>query len=430
MCGLWLHHVPEYTLITVLLLGKETMAHPSEIRRGWLLIVSACMGVMFSSIVLPYYSIGAFVVPVTAEFGWTRAEFQTAILFSSGLGAFTAPVIGWLCDRYGSRRVALPGMVGLSIGFLIASRVDGALWTLYLAYAAMALLGAGTIPVTWTRAIATNFFQQRGLALGLALIGTGICGVLAPQYATWLVEHFGWRTAYVGLALLPVFVAGPVVLFGFKPNEKNAATTPTLNNDPQVTQGINLAQAARQKSFWILLFSILLVYMAVSGIGPNLYPAITDAGMSASEAASVLSVFGGAVMLGRLAVGYLVDRYWAPGVACVFMLLPVAGCWMLLDPANFWWSATATLLIGLAAGAELDLMSFFAAKYFGLLHYAQIYSVLYMALAVCSGTAPLLFASLYDYTASYNVSFTIAMGLFAAGAFIILALGKYPKEYA
>ena len=256
------------------------MSQPSEIRRGWLLILSACTGVMFSSIVLPYHSIGAFVVPVTAEFGWTRAEFQTAILFSSGLGAFTAPVIGWLCDRYGSRRVALPGLLGLSVGFVIASQVDGALWTLYLAYAAMALLGAGTIPVTWTRAITTNFFEQRGLALGLALVGTGICGVVVPQYATWLVEHFGWRVAYLGIALLPVMVAGPVVFFGFKPSESGAAalsasdnTTakPSTNPDP-VTTGMSLAEAARTGRFWILLASILLVYMAVSGIGPNLYP--------------------------------------------------------------------------------------------------------------------------------------------------------------
>ena len=84
-----------------------------------------------------------------------------------------------------------------------------ALWMLYAAYGAMAILGAGTIPVTWTRAITLSFHRQRGLALGLALTGTGICGVLVPQYATWLVENYGWRVAYAGIALLPLMVAGP-----------------------------------------------------------------------------------------------------------------------------------------------------------------------------------------------------------------------------
>ena len=395
---------------------------PSEIRRGWALIASACTGVMFSSIVLPYYSIGALVVPVTESLNWTRSEFQMAILFSSGLGAVTAPVVGWLSDRFGPRRIALPSLIGLSIGFLLATSMSDALWTLYVSYGAMAILGAGTIPVTWTRAITTSFFSQRGLALGLTLTGTGICAVLVPHYATWLVNHFGWRAAYGGIALLPVIIALPIVYVGFRPKDEHSAT----EAPPAVQEGQTLAQAARGYRFWVLLLSILVVYMGVSGIGPNLYPAITDAGMSTAEAASVQSVFGAAIIAGRVLVGYLVDRFWAPGVAALSMVLPVVGCWLMQDPHTFVIAATAALLIGLAAGAELDLMSFLAARYFGLKHYAQIYAVLYMALAVCSGTAPMLFARLFDATQSYATSFATAMALFALGALLVLLLGRYP----
>nr|NIP14605.1 MFS transporter [Pseudomonadales bacterium]NIX07894.1 MFS transporter [Pseudomonadales bacterium] len=179
----------------------------SEVRRNWRLLVSACTGIICSSIVLPYYSIGALVVPITEEFGWQRSQFQMAILFSSGLGALTAPVVGWLIDRYGARRIALPGILGLTIGFVLATFMDGRLWMLYLSYGAMALLGAGTIPVTWTRAITTNFFRQRGLALGLTLSGTGLCAVIVPQYAVWMVEAYGWRAAYLGLAAMPLLIA-------------------------------------------------------------------------------------------------------------------------------------------------------------------------------------------------------------------------------
>ncbi len=402
------------------------MTERNEISRGWALILSACTGVIFSSIVLPYYSIGALVVPVTEAFGWTRAQFQAAILFSSGLGAVTAPVVGWLCDRFGARTVALPGLVGLSAGFLLAANMSGELWTLYLAYGAMAVLGAGTIPVTWTRAITTNFFRQRGLALGLALTGTGICGVFIPHYATWLVESFGWRAAYAGIALLPLFIAGPVVFFGFRPKE--SMTDADASAHPVALQGMTLRQAAHGYRFWVLLLSIFVVYMAASGIGPNLYPAVTDAGMSVSEAASVQSVFGGAIVAGRVIVGFLVDRIWAPAVASASMLLPVMGCWLLMEPSGFTTAALGAFLIGFAAGAELDLMSFFTAKYFGLRHYAQIYAVLYMALAVCSGTAPMLFAALFDATASYGTSFALAGGLFGLGAILVLFLGPYPVD--
>jgi len=83
-----------------------------------------------------------------------------------------------------------------------------------------------------------------------------------------------------------------------------------------------------------------------------------------------------------------------------------------------------------AAGAELDLMAFFAARYFGLKHYAKIYSILYATLAVCSGTAPMLFATVYDRTASYDLGFSVAMVLFVVSALMILSLGRYPKDYA
>ena len=197
-----------------------------ELAQRWPLIMATCMGIISSSFVLPYYSIGALLTPVTEEFGWSRAQFQAAILFSSGLGALTSPIIGWLNDKYGPRRVALPSMIGLSVGLLAASQIEGELWMLFLAYGMMALLGAGTIPVTWTRAIATSFFKRRGLALGLALTGTGICASVAPHYTVWLTDHYGWRGAYVGLALVPLVLAWPMLYFLFKPLDTHADAEP------------------------------------------------------------------------------------------------------------------------------------------------------------------------------------------------------------
>ena len=84
-----------------------------ELAQRWPLIMATCMGIISSSFVLPYYSIGALLTPVTEEFGWSRAQFQAAILFSSGLGALTSPIVGWLNDKSGPRRVALPSMLGL-----------------------------------------------------------------------------------------------------------------------------------------------------------------------------------------------------------------------------------------------------------------------------------------------------------------------------
>ena len=261
-----------------------------ELAQRWPLIMATCMGIISSSFVLPYYSIGALLTPVTEEFGWSRAQFQAAILFSSGLGALTSPIIGWLNDKYGPRRVALPSMIGLSLGLLTASQIKGDLWMLFLAYGMMALLGAGTIPVTWTRAIATSFFKRRGLALGLALTGTGICASVAPHYTVWLTDQFGWRGAYVGLALVPLLLAWPMLYLLFRPLDAHSQTE---NHEPETSaaleSGLTLGEAVRGYRFWVLLLSILFAYQGFSGIGPNLLPSLTDDGFSREQAASVLA---------------------------------------------------------------------------------------------------------------------------------------------
>ena len=402
-----------------------------ELAQRWPLIMATCMGIISSSFVLPYYSIGALLTPVTEEFGWSRAQFQAAILFSSGLGALTSPIIGWLNDKYGPRRVALPAMIGLSLGLLTASQIEGQLWMLFLAYGMMALLGAGTIPVTWTRAIATSFFKQRGLALGLALTGTGICATVAPHYTVWLTDHYGWRGAYVGLALVPLVLAWPMLYFLFKPlGTHSQSESQETDTTAALESGLTLGEAVRGYRFWILLLSILFAYQGFSGIGPNLLPSLTDDGFSRDQAASVQSVFGISIIVGRVVVGYLVDRFWAPGVAAFCLAIPAAGAAMLHGSQTFETAALAAFLIGFAAGAELDLMAFLAARYFGLAHYAKIYSILYATLAVCSGTAPMIFASVYDATGSYDLGYSMASVLFLVSVVLILMLGRYPKEFA
>lgn len=393
-----------------------------EMRQGAWLIVACAIGVACSAITIPFYTIGPLIKPIAGDMGWSRADIALAIIFSSGLGAVTAPVTGWMIDRFGARILALPSLIGVSFGLLIVAYAQTKS-SFYAGFIAIAILGAGTNPITWSNAIARNFNAARGLALGLALVGTGLAAIILPQLVTLLIDLIGWRNAILCIALLPVTLAFPIVFVWFKP----IAVLSAEHSATSSQAGLTLRQATRDFRFWVLTFSILIIYLAISGVMTNLVPALTDTGLNSSQAAQIAGGVGLAMIIGRIGVGILVDRFWAPGIAAIILVLPAFSCWLFQTSSDLPTLYFAAIILGLAAGAELDLLAFLTARYFGTTHFAKIYAFQYAALAIGSATAPTLFAHIYDVQGTYTLAFTLAMVFFVIGGSILLSLGRYPN---
>ncbi len=170
------------------------------------------------------------------------------------------------------------------------------------------------------------------------------------------------------------------------------------------------------------------MFLAISGIVPNLIPVLTDKGFTTTQAATVQSAYGFSLIIARLGIGWLLDRFWGPGVASVVLTIPMLACLILLNDPSFMEAVIASMLIGAAAGAELDLLAFFTARYFGMRSYGRIYGLLYLGVALGAGFGPVSFAFFADVTGSYATSFQIALALFAFGGISILFLGRYPKQ--
>lgn len=196
---------------------------------------------------------------------------------------------------------------------------------------------------------------------------------------------------------------------------------------PPVGQpGLSVAEAVRTWRFWVLALATAATYFAVGGAIPNLIPAITDTGISASRAVGALSALGGSIVAARIVVGALLDRFWGPAVATAVLLPAAAACAVFAYPADLLMYAVAAALLGAATGMELDILAYLAAQYFGLRDFARIYARLYMFLAAPAGFAPLLFGHLYDETGSYSAPFMLAAILLVAAACAVLTLGRYP----
>ena len=327
-------------------------------------------------------------------------------------------VLLWLDDL--DDAIALAN--GTAFGFILAS-MSTTLAFFYLSYSLAALLGAGAGFITWTRAITGEFNKNRGLALAIALSGTGISGFALPPLLVWVIENYGWQAGYLTLAAIPLFVALPLAFLLFRPRDTAPATRAGA---PDSVPAGSMRDVFGSYRYWLLLISIICLYLGICGIIPNLIPSLTDDGHAPENAALAQSAFAVALVAGRLAVGWLVDRFWAPAIGAIFLTPPAIGCLILMSDPSLGGAILAAALVGMAGGAELDLLALLSSRYFGVRNFARSYAWLYAAVAIVGGVGPMAFAYLYDLTGSYDTSFLISAALFAIGGPILLLLGRYP----
>jgi predicted MFS family arabinose efflux permease len=404
-------------------LNSTPAAEVNEFRRdhAWRVVLAAWIGVAMGLTALPFYTLGIFAKPLALEFGWSRSVIQSGFTFSM-LGVIcSAWVAGWAIDRFGVRPVALFSQAGLALGFVGLSLQTGSTILWQANWFLFAVLGVGTTPLTWSRGIASWFDKRRGLALGVALSGTGVTALVAPPLVNLIVAAHGWRAGYMAVALSIVLVAMPAVwlLFREKPRAAPGAVAPE-------GEGLSLRQALRSRHFWLLIVSFWLICAAVSGLIPNLVPMLTDSGLTMTEAAGYASLLGLNVMVGRLLAGWLLDRFWGPAVALVLLMPPTLACLLLAVPQ---WPGAAVMMIGLAAGAEFDLIAYLCLRYFGTRNFGQIYAWQWVNFSVAAGAGPIAFAMIFDRTGSYHDALLVAAVLLVLGPLLLLGLGRYPKAW-
>lgn len=401
------------------------MSSQSELRRHWTIVLACGAGIGAGVTGIPFYTLGLFVGPLETEYGWSRGQVQTMFLVFTVVGLFMVPVVAWLTDRLGVRILALMSLAGSAIGYLSLSQLTSSLTTFYLAAAVLAILGAGTTPVTWTKALSGWFDKQRGLALGIALAGTGVAAFTVPPFVAKVLTASDWRVAYLSLMIFPL-AALPLIFFFLKdaPGQgRNKAVSGTATE----AVGVPFAVAIKSWKLWVITGSFLILSSAIGGSISNLVPLMMDAGVPRTRAAELAGIMGMAVIIGRMGAGYLIDKIWAPAVAVIVQGLPVLSALVLMqsqppEPLLI----AAIFFIGCAAGAEFDLIAFLVSRYFGLLDYAKIYAVPYAAFAIGAGIAPAAFGFLYDVQGDYVMVMTIVAVFFGCGAAVLLTLGAYP----
>ncbi|WP_243375734.1 MFS transporter [Sandarakinorhabdus cyanobacteriorum] len=397
----------------------------SEFSAGWKVLTAGMLGVMCGASPLPFNTIGFVLGPLHDEFGWSFATISAGVTTFGITAGLLAPIIGAAVDRFGVRRIALGSLLAFALVFAAIGLIPGSLVAWFGLWFLIGLVGMGSTPVTWSRAINMWFYRSRGLALGLLLVGTSLAALIVPKVAVWAIATWGWRGMYPVVALFPLLLALPLGLAWFR--EPTAAETPAEITASGGLVGVTFAEAAKDRRFWTIWISIALVALAYGGAHIHMPEIIKQHGLTAADGAGIMGMIGIALLSGRIVTGWLLDRIWAPFVCLPILSIPALACWWLMgngtDQTMVWVSA---FLLGFAAGAESDLIAYLASRYFGMANYGKIYGMLYMPFGIFSAISPVLYGRIRDTTGSYDQMLMGATFLFVAGALLLLTLGRYP----
>jgi MFS family permease len=404
------------------------------------LVFSTMIGLATGIASVNLFAIGIFQGPITQEFGWSQTEYAIVTLVGTVVTVVSSLYIGKWFDRQGVRRWALVGVVLVAASMISLYWLSDSLLHFYAVFALMPLIGAGTSSIAYSRVIAAWFDRRRGQAFGAALAGIGIGGAVLSAYSQYLIGTVGWRGAYVGLGVLMLVVTLPIIfmklrdspadvglgLDGVAPDrvapDRVAATVVTA--PPLV--GYSAAESRRSKNFWLMFGSFLLLAFGIGGVLIPLVPILRARGIAPEQAAAVQAALGLALIVGRAFAGFLMDRFFAPLVAATILAFPLIGVSMLALDASGTTALVAAVCIGLAAGAELDVIAVLVTRYFGNRAYGENYGWQYASWTLGSGTAVIVTNRVYDVMGTHTPVLWVYVAMFAISALLILRLGAYP----
>ncbi len=397
---------------------------PGEFQRGWRVLSASFVGIGVSMVSIPYYSSGIFVRPLEQEFGWSRGEIGLAGLVALIALTITAPIAGRVIDRFGIRSVATISLFLYSLGLLGLSMMNGSLLIYYAIIGGYTVVGVCSSPIGFTRAVTAWFVRHRGLALGISLTSTGLVAVLLPFFLTPFVAEHGWRAGYMLLFTI-VIAAIPIVWLWIRDSPqsvpgKGMGTTTEL-------KGIDARTVFASRRFWTLGVMFLLIALAVSGLIASFIPLLLDRGFSPEVTGYYGALLGASIIGGRLVTGFAIDRIFAPFVTAFIFTMVAIGC-LALALGGDQFVFAAAIALGFAMGAEVDLLGYFTARYFGMKSYGVIYGSLYSMFGVGAGLSPAIAGMIYDASGSYQGALFGAACLLMVSVMLSLSLGSFPNK--
>jgi MFS family permease len=388
---------------------------------GWRVVLAACLGVMAGFGSLFVYTFTVFVKPLGAAFGWSRE----AVSLGFGLAAITlgivSPLLGRWLDRFGPRRIILPCMAVYVCAIASLSLLRPGIWQFYATCIVLGLVGNGAAHLAYSRSISTWFQHRLGTALAFVMVGAGLGAMILPVFAQAIITRAGWRSAYLSLGVLALLLGLPLSWCYVRDRGSERRGAAPVEHSGQPWQ-----QGLRSYAFWIIVAVLFVSSISMNGAITHLSALLTDRGITPGDAAICASLLGGSSLLGRVVVGWLLDRFFGARVALAINLVTAAGIFLLARAGSFPAGCFAAALIGVGAGGEAAITPYLLTRYFGLRGFSTLYGLTWTFYAAAGAIGPVILGRAFDSTGSYSSLLILLAGALSLAALMNLLLPKYP----
>ena len=400
----------------------------------WVLAVAFLSVFLFSGCSAGIFSL--FVKPLQSGFGWGRGEIMAAFAINLLVVGVAAPFIGSLVDRYGVRGVISAGAFITGLGFVSLSFINN-LWHFYASYAAIGIGMAAMGQVPSTALVSNWFVKRRGTAIGIMSVGVGAgVLVLAPITGGYLLPNYGWRIAYLALAIL-IWMLVPLVLLIVKTKPVDLGLYPDGEEKPSgnfgedttmvARKGLNLKMALGTSAFWLIAVTFFINAFSGLGVIQNQAPRLQDLGFPLATATAVVTGIGLGSSVGKFIFGWLCDRIQAKYACAISLGFLAVGTILSLQvgPASslaFIW--LYAIVLGLGGGGWLPTMSMLVNNNFGLAYYGAVFGVVTLVQSTGGAFGPLFVGLLYDAMGTYYWAFIICLALYAIAIPAVLAIRR------
>lgn len=385
-------------------------------------IVITAFLALFAIVGFGFYGLPFFFDFIMEERGWSR----TVITSGNAVGKLiVAPLFGffagWLIDRYGPRQLMMTGALMLAIA-LIGIAYSSSLEMFYLFYVFNALGYVFGGPLPCQVLISRWFNKNRGKAMGIAYLGIGAGGALAPLLAARLELWYDW---HVALAMLGVIGFLMVFIFSYFIKDKREKPAPVTQ---QKVEGGSMRSILRSRNFYLLAIGSMCSIGVVGGIGQHIKLYLSDLNYSQTEAAHVMSFVLLSSLVGRVLMGWLADIINRKYVMLMIYLIVMASIPLLLLPDFAGRIYIFAIVFGIGLGGDYMIIPLMAGDLFGLKALGRTMGIILVADGVAEALFPVLLGALYSESVGYTVGFSVLIGVALLGAIFISFLPKSQQE--